>query len=547
MKKQFIGTRVVTILIAVALCFAMVVPAFAATDATAPLEDIYLLDSTNYSLSPSFQQNTQVYTVTSITALGVMPTDETSALAIIGYTTPSGTTVVPGFDAAAQLLTLTTTNGADSSIYYISFSDMSGQTATSNIADINVKKILDADDTAQLDSLYFTYVLYPIRIVDDTAPVGTTTIPLATDVSDLDESDGRVDVTTIADTTSTMVMSRWDAASVATLSNTDAAAISRLDLEGKEVIDGTFSVAYTTVGQYVYLLHETPGVASGVTYEDTWYEVTVTVVLSDPSDPTSAVAVGWIEVKLVTNYVNNSNYTVGAKVNFGSVTTIDDQKYDNYTTSIMYPYVNILTTEDLVVNNTVTGNLGDDAQDFLYEIIITGSELADSYDITYIGTSSLQPVEITTNGSTGTAYITLRHAVTATIADLPVGVAYTITELVADTSPSSLTSADEAANYTTTITYDDRIGDAADVLSGLITTAGDAVTAVIVGKSVSNVILDTAEGLGMNFVSYVNDKPLTPPTGAFIDMIPYFAIVVVAFSGLIGFIVFRGRRNAYEH
>lgn len=540
-------SRTFSLILAVVMCLAMAIPALAATpaDATAPLSSISIVEAKkdNYKLSPKFQQNTQVYTVTNENATGVMPTTLAEAEAIIGYTAPAGTTAVTAYDAASQLLTITTTKGGNSTVYYVSFSDIAAASKT-NIADINVKKILEADDDAKLDAIKFTYELFPVGIVTNTAPVGTTDIPLATPVAeDGNANNGVVDVTTTGTTQSTMVFDGWENANIPTLSNADAAKINRTDLEGKKVMDGTFSVAYDTVGQYKYLLHEVKGTDTGVTYDDSWYEVTVSAVHADPNDPTSDVVIGWIEVKAVTTYTSNTDYVAGDKVNFGTTTTIDNEKYDNMTTSITYPFINVLATEDLVINKTVTGDLGDKDQEFLFEITVNGTNLAASYDITYTDAAGTHPVTITTDATTGTAYMTLKHGQTATIAKLPVGATYTVTELVADASPAVLASATEAANYNTTITYD----------KSLVTTEGDTKGDVIkeasVGKTVTNqAILNTktADTADKNFVSVVNDKPLTPPTGAFMDMVPYIAIVVVAIGGFTVFMIARKRRNAYE-
>lgn len=403
-----------------------------------------------------------------------------------------------------------------------------------------------------MDNLSFTYELLSAGVVEGSVPANyTKTVnPVAAEgtVGNVTEGKGIVTVTSDAETgTSTMVMSDWDGENVDTVSDGG-------EYDGKPTIEGTFKIKFDTVGQYKYVLYEEEGTATGVIYDKEHYEVTVSVVNADPENPgTGGVVVGWIEVKQITNYTQDP-YVVGAKVNFG--TGGDGEKYDNATTAVTYPFINELDTEDLVISKSVTGDLADPNQYFLFKIDVSGTDLASAYTITCSNTAAGNPTSITiTPGTgealdTGTAYILLKHGETATIRELPVNATYTVTELVADTDPSKLKSASEAANYNTTITYTSDVTEV--VTTGeetvLATTnpTKQLVNTTVADKTISWKIIKTSEVTGSlgNTVTVVNDKPLSPPTGTFLDMLPYIAVVVVAGAGLIMFAVLKRRRAA---
>ena len=149
---------------------------------------------------------------------------------------------------------------------------------------------------------------------------------------------------------------------------------------------------YDRVGVYEYTLQEVAGNNAGVTY----YGETI---------------------KLVVTVINGTDN----KIRIAAVHTESaGEKSDSFT--------NTYSAGSLSVSKTVTGNLGDKNKYFEFKVTLTGEEdktYAESFAVT--GGSSEQNPETIALGGEGTTFY-LKDGETITIANLPYGVEYAVTE-----------------------------------------------------------------------------------------------------------------------
>lgn len=182
--------------------------------------------------------------------------------------------------------------------------------------------------------------------------------------------------------------------------------------DGAATISGTtgdITVAlpeYTNVGVYEYTLKEVAGTTAGVTYYDKG-------------------------IKLVVTVVNDNN----GKLRIAAVHTesTGEAKSDNFP--------NTYKAGELDVSKTVTGNLGDKNKYFEFKVTLTGEEgktYRDSYAVTG-GSNTANPSTIKIGEETT---FLLKHGDTITIANLPYGVKYTVTETAAEGYTTEKTGAD---------------------------------------------------------------------------------------------------------
>ena len=157
---------------------------------------------------------------------------------------------------------------------------------------------------------------------------------------------------------------------------------------------------------------------------------------------------------------------------------------------------------NLTVSKHVTGNASNVNDYFAFEVNITDGAIG-TYAISYAGNTytPANPTVITA-GTPATIY--LKHGESFTILNLPVGATYSVTEA-------------SSAGYTTTI-------------NGTATQD-------------RHITGNIAQG-GTN-VAYVNNKTFTPPTGLFMDILPYALIFGAAVIGAVLFITRRRRVSAY--
>ena len=197
--------------------------------------------------------------------------------------------------------------------------------------------------------------------------------------------------------------------------------------DGAATINGTtgdITVAlpeYTNVGVYEYTLKEVAGTTAGVTYYDKG-------------------------IKLVVTVVNDNN----GKLRIAAVHTesTGEAKSDNFP--------NTYKAGELDVSKTVTGNLGDKNKYFEFKVTLTGEAgktYRDSYAVTG-GSNTANPSTIKIGEETT---FLLKHGDTITIANLPYGVTYTVTETAAEGyttektgDQGTISAADQTAAFTNT-------------------------------------------------------------------------------------------------
>lgn len=175
-------------------------------------------------------------------------------------------------------------------------------------------------------------------------------------------------------------------------------------------LTGDITVAlpeYDTVGVYKYTLKEFAGKTAGVAYYGN-------------------------EITLVVTVVNGDN----GKLRVAAVHTEGEggQKSDTFT--------NTYSAGTLSVSKTVTGNLGDKDKYFEFKVTLTGEAgktYGDSYRVTG-GSYTTNPEVVTIVAGEEKEYtFMLKHDETISIANLPYGVKYTVTETVADGYTTSAT------------------------------------------------------------------------------------------------------------
>lgn len=151
---------------------------------------------------------------------------------------------------------------------------------------------------------------------------------------------------------------------------------------------------YTSVGVYEYTLQEVAGTTAGVTY----YGKTI---------------------KLVVTVINGEN----GKLRIAAVHTEseDEEKSDKF--------VNTYRAGTLNVSKTVTGNMGDKNKYFEFDVTLTGEEgkaYGESYVVSGGSKEANNPASIKIGEKTT---FKLKHGDTLSIANLPYGVTYTVTEV----------------------------------------------------------------------------------------------------------------------
>lgn len=183
--------------------------------------------------------------------------------------------------------------------------------------------------------------------------------------------------------------------------------------EGAATVDGakgTITVAlpkYTNVGVYEYTLKEVAGTTAGVTYYGKKIKLTVTVVNGD-----------------------DGNLRIAAV----HTEAVGEAKSDSFE--------NTYSAGTLNISKTVKGNLGDESRYFEFKVTLTGENgktYLDSYAVSG-GSNEANPDTIKIGKETT---FLLKHGETISIANLPYGVKYSVTETPVD-------------KYTTTVKGNDK-------------------------------------------------------------------------------------------
>lgn len=227
--------------------------------------------------------------------------------------------------------------------------------------------------------------------------------------------------------------------------------------EGAATVDGTtgdITVAlpeYTSVGVYEYTLKEVAGTTAGVTYYGASIKLVVTVIQGENGK--LRIAAVHTESKGDKNDIFENTYSAG-KLN---------------------------------ISKTVTGNLGDQSKYFEFKVTLTG-ETGKTYAGSYAvsgGTNTSNPSTIEIGKETT---FLLKHGETISIANLPYGVSYTVTETAANGytttktgDTGSINAAEQTAAFTNSKTGTVDMGVYLDNLPYILVFAGVlAIAAVLV-------------------------------------------------------------------
>lgn len=156
---------------------------------------------------------------------------------------------------------------------------------------------------------------------------------------------------------------------------------------------------YSSVGVYTYTIKETTGSIAGVDYDITPVTMKVTVVNGETDETFKVESVSFTKngEKLVDEAAFTNTYSAG-KLN---------------------------------ISKTVTGSLGDKSKYFKFKVTltgVTGKNYGDSYAVSG-GSNKENPTSIQIGDETT---FELKHGDTISIANLPYGVTYTVTETKAD-------------------------------------------------------------------------------------------------------------------
>lgn len=238
---------------------------------------------------------------------------------------------------------------------------------------------------------------------------------------------------------------------------------------------------YTKVGLYHYSLAETATAAQGVRIDDT------PILLS-----------------VVVEYDNNGNVVVNTE-ELGFTLPSEGQKKSEIQNQYDY--------NQLTINKTVTGTLGDKTKYFDFKVTLNTTDPVLS-PITVSGGSTAtntQTVAVADwDGNKAEITFKLKDSETLTIANIPAGVTYTVEEVE---SNGVLKKVDNAS-----------------------TDPNDTTTYKVTGE-VSNA--KTIAATGTFDETIINNKTLEPDTGIELDAVPYLMIMAIALMGVAMMIVRR--------
>lgn len=244
----------------------------------------------------------------------------------------------------------------------------------------------------------------------------------------------------------------------------------------KKVSVALSGVDWPSVGIYTYDVQQVAGSTAGVTYSNVTAKLKVTVARDDA---TSEYYTAFVTLNLADD--DNNGFT--------------DVKTANFE--------NTYSAGSLSVTKNVAGNLGDREKYFAITVTLTGEggkTYAASYPVS--GGSKLgngtDPLATTTISVGPPAIFYLKHGETLTIANLPYGVTYEVTE----------------ADYTS-----------------------DGYEAKIVFSDAINKEIDSVA----DAVTITNTKESTVDTGIVLDSLPYVLLIAVA---VVGVVIFTSRKRS---
>lgn len=155
------------------------------------------------------------------------------------------------------------------------------------------------------------------------------------------------------------------------------------------VEEGTFEITFTKPGNFTYKVYQQPGTKTNVDYDDTVYSIVATVLIG-ADDKLSAT---------ITAAYENDDDDGGEDAEKPKPSTI--------------AFENVLHTGGLSLKKTVDGTAGEKDREWHFTIT-----LSEKVDAVYSG------VQFTA----GVGHVTLKHSDTVTIAGIPAGTTYEVTE-----------------------------------------------------------------------------------------------------------------------
>lgn len=262
-----------------------------------------------------------------------------------------------------------------------------------------------------------------------------------------------------------------------------------------KTVTGTWNpqITFTEAGIYKYTVTETRGSSTGVTYDQSEYEVTYTVIKDLDTDPSGNT------LKIQSTSVVPVKDQAGGGIEEGEKTET-------------VAFNNTIATADLRVNKTVSGNLGDTDKEFTFTLQVDdGNAANNTYNYIVYTSSNTQKTTGTVTENSTAPEVKLKSGEYVVIQHLPVGATYTVQE-----------DASTCSDYTTTITNKGSQG--SEITGDAERTATGSITA------------------GDNIVGFENNKTAAVDAGIGLNVLPFVAVVVIA-AALLSVFLFRKKGN----
>ena len=333
-------------------------------------------------------------------------------------------------------------------------------------------------------------------VLDKDAPVPTVTFNFVLRAATDDELDDNITagpMTPAAPTASSVTLSSTSGVYTSAADATGKTELASIDWTTKKVVHGTFELDFTGVnftapGIYRYVLAEVEGDLAAVTYDSSTKYVDVYVV-NGTTEGTLVVD------SYIIHDAEESDFTFNTDTTAGMTVTGKSEGFENE-----------LTTYDLTLQKVLTGNQANFTDTFEFTIVVTlptGLTSTETYTIETVTETVAVTTDLTFNGASATAVVTLGHNAKIRISDLPKGTTVTITE------------ADSTDLYSVSYVVD----------------GNDSVKSSTTGEQTVNA--DMA-------VVFTNTLNGTIPTGVLLTIAPFAVLMVV---GLIGVVVFLKKRK----
>ena len=275
------------------------------------------------------------------------------------------------------------------------------------------------------------------------------------------------------------------------------------DLETAKKDDNGRYVQYPSVGVYTYIIKETAEHTAGVSYFDDEITLVVTVIQdADENGDPERLRIAAVHCETPVD----KNHEGGTKTD----------KFEN-----------VYSAGSLSVKKEVTGNLGDEQQDFTVKVAFTApaGKIVKS-DIFYTDGDEAKVIEAG-DGWTGTTEpveITLKHDETVMFTNIPYGITYSVTEddytsegydkaVYSYTGKVYTTVNDERVTNVVKIEESEEIGNEA-------------------AYSLENMPVDLRADCYIHEVKITNNRSTAVDTGISLDSLPYILLLAAAVTGL---------------